>query len=287
MGTASRIAIKTPSGYRSIYAHWDGYPQGVGAMLKRHYNNPSKIKQLMTIGDISSLKKNIGVKHPFSPFGDKNMTVEKYDKLHGNMTTSYRRDRGEKNAIAKLSKSLAHLKDIADRAGGAEFLYIYSNGSWKVYAFKYSTREWLSVPSYNRGVVKRKPVKKKVVKRIPAKRSTRIIAVRQTGRSNIARDRKRKALAPGKRRSRTGRIYYERRRNRSDVGGVDTPRKVVKKRESDYTKAKRIIKAKFAEPRKKSSGKWGLRGSTSLDRNTQKEAYMAQYKYLKGRGLIK
>jgi hypothetical protein len=41
----------------------------------------------------------------------------------------------------------------------------------------------------------------------------------QTGKSDIKRDRKRKAMPPGKRRSKTGKIYYESRRNRSDLFG--------------------------------------------------------------------
>jgi len=42
---------------------------------------------------------------------------------------------------------------------------------------------------------------------------------RQTGRSDLARDRQRKAMQPGKRRSASGRIYYETRKNRSDLRG--------------------------------------------------------------------
>ncbi|MEM4449337.1 MAG: hypothetical protein QXQ33_00735 [Nitrososphaerota archaeon] len=42
----------------------------------------------------------------------------------------------------------------------------------------------------------------------------------QIGKSNIARDKKLIALRPGKRRSRRGKIYYERRANRSDREGV-------------------------------------------------------------------
>lgn len=42
---------------------------------------------------------------------------------------------------------------------------------------------------------------------------------RQTGSSSSARDRARKALAPGRRVSSTGRVYYERRKNRSDKPG--------------------------------------------------------------------
>jgi hypothetical protein len=43
---------------------------------------------------------------------------------------------------------------------------------------------------------------------------------RQTGSSSTARDRARKALAPGRRVSRTGRVYYERRKNRTDKPGM-------------------------------------------------------------------
>ena len=41
---------------------------------------------------------------------------------------------------------------------------------------------------------------------------------RQVGRSNTAKDASRQAKAPGKRTSSTGRVYYERRANRSDRG---------------------------------------------------------------------
>lgn len=42
---------------------------------------------------------------------------------------------------------------------------------------------------------------------------------RQTGRSNKKRDRARTAKPPGIRRSKTGRVYSERRKNRSDAPG--------------------------------------------------------------------
>jgi hypothetical protein len=41
----------------------------------------------------------------------------------------------------------------------------------------------------------------------------------QTGTSNKKRDKSRDALLPGKRISRTGKIYYEGRKNRSDLKG--------------------------------------------------------------------
>lgn len=41
----------------------------------------------------------------------------------------------------------------------------------------------------------------------------------QTGKTNIKRDKVRKAFVPGKRVSKSGKIYYEYRKNRSDLGG--------------------------------------------------------------------
>lgn len=43
---------------------------------------------------------------------------------------------------------------------------------------------------------------------------------KQTGKSNAKRDRARKAMAPGKRRSAKGKVYYEDRKNRSDKRGT-------------------------------------------------------------------
>ncbi|MEM4409689.1 MAG: hypothetical protein QXI19_13205 [Candidatus Caldarchaeum sp.] len=53
------------------------------------------------------------------------------------------------------------------------------------------------------------------------RRRGRTIAVKlpQTGKSNVELDQQLDALAPGKRRSASGRIYYERRKNRSDRPG--------------------------------------------------------------------
>lgn len=55
----------------------------------------------------------------------------------------------------------------------------------------------------------------------PKKKIARVIKVRdrQIGTSKRKRDNQRKALKPGKRRSRNGKIYYENRKNRSDKKG--------------------------------------------------------------------
>ncbi len=44
----------------------------------------------------------------------------------------------------------------------------------------------------------------------------------QVGMSNVKKDAARKALAPGKRISKSGNVYWETRKNRSDVPGKST-----------------------------------------------------------------
>ena len=55
----------------------------------------------------------------------------------------------------------------------------------------------------------------------PKKKVAKVIKVRerQIGKSSKKRDLSRKALKPGKRKSRNGKIYYENRKNRSDQKG--------------------------------------------------------------------
>jgi len=43
--------------------------------------------------------------------------------------------------------------------------------------------------------------------------------LKQVGKTNKSRDKKREALMPGKRISKTGKVYWETRKNRSDLNG--------------------------------------------------------------------
>lgn len=62
------------------------------------------------------------------------------------------------------------------------------------------------------------PKKKSAAKPAAKKTSTtKKVKAYQTGRSNLKMDEKRKAKLPGKRKSASGRTYYERRKNRSDT----------------------------------------------------------------------
>ena len=61
MATRSNIAYKTPEGkIRSIYSHWDGYPEHNGELLRRFYTTQDKVEALVALGSISSLGQDIG-----------------------------------------------------------------------------------------------------------------------------------------------------------------------------------------------------------------------------------
>jgi hypothetical protein len=86
-------------------------------------------------------------------------------------------------------------------------------------------QSWQSaIKQASREVMAHKPAKKK-----PARKKRRKVGAtktaakyRQTGSSTKHRDKMFRAKAPGKRKSASGKVYYERRKNRSDVPGTLT-----------------------------------------------------------------
>ena len=55
MSTRSRIGILLPDdSILSVYHHWDGYPEWLGATLEEHYNTYEKASELIDGGNMSS-----------------------------------------------------------------------------------------------------------------------------------------------------------------------------------------------------------------------------------------
>jgi hypothetical protein len=106
MGTRSTIALEYADGtVGQVYCHWDGYLENNGMILYKHYVDPFKTRELLDLGDISSLGKNIGEQHPFSPHGSKEDEAA-YDLAQAQgATTFYGRDRGEDGIAQKMFKS--------------------------------------------------------------------------------------------------------------------------------------------------------------------------------------
>ena len=127
MSTRSMIAIENPhsKAVKAIYCHWDGYLAHNGAILNEHYSNSPKVNNLIALGDLSSLRPEIGVQHAFSSLDVPKEEQEAYDKEHGNSCTFYTRDRGEDAPYKHFESAKAALE--------------YYEGSWceYFYLFRY------------------------------------------------------------------------------------------------------------------------------------------------------
>ena len=138
MGTRSMIAIQNPYNktVRAVYCHWDGYLEHNGAILAKHYSASPKANNLIALGDISSLRPEIGVKHSFSRL-DTTIPEDEYERLYGDMTTYYGRDRGESNAEFRVFKTAADAVEHYDHSC-AEYFYLYRYSK----ASDYESGEW-------------------------------------------------------------------------------------------------------------------------------------------------
>jgi hypothetical protein len=112
MGTRSTIALEYADGtVEQVYCHWDGYLSHNGQILHKHYSDPFKLRQLMDLGDMSSLGERIGTQHPF-------------DKAPEGECTFYLRDRKEQGCKAKQFKDYA---DYIENHQYEEYEYILRN----------------------------------------------------------------------------------------------------------------------------------------------------------------
>lgn len=113
MSTNSAIGVVINGKIKAVYAHWDGYVDGVGKTLVEHYNQ-EKTEQLVALGSISILGKNIGTKHPF-------------DLRDKNTCTFYGRDRDEEDCDAKMFDTA---EEFLEYFSGEYWYLLGTDGEW-------------------------------------------------------------------------------------------------------------------------------------------------------------
>ena len=118
MGTRSTIAIQNEDGtVTGIYCHWDGYLSHNGQILAENYTTEAQVRELIALGDLSSLGETVGAKTDFSNPAD-------------GQCVAYGRDRGETGVEARVFNSHADLIENA----GQEFDYLFVPGTgWTVF----------------------------------------------------------------------------------------------------------------------------------------------------------
>ena len=123
MSTRSNIAKVNDNGTVSvIYCHYDGYVNGVGKILAEHYTDEAKVDELIELGDLSILGKEIGEKHDFDA------------TINPNWTKAYGRDRGEADVYAAVYTSVDEYIHDVDSDDAIEYVYVFGNGEWTVYS---------------------------------------------------------------------------------------------------------------------------------------------------------
>ena len=124
MATRSRIGMEMPNGdVRSIYCHYDGYPSGVGALLKEHYTNPEKLESLIALGDISILGQFVSVNIPG--------VVHTFENPNDGVTVAYHRDRQEFYNPARVDMNIESFA----KSDFEEYGYVFTQeGEWKTFA---------------------------------------------------------------------------------------------------------------------------------------------------------
>lgn len=106
MSTRSFIAIQNADNtITGVYCHFDGYPEGVGATLTKHYTSSDLVRQLVDLGGLSSL-------------GD---TLTE--------TVAYHRDRGEEKEDASYSSYDDMIQNVW-LDFGADYAYVWDGTAW-------------------------------------------------------------------------------------------------------------------------------------------------------------
>ena len=118
MGTRSTIAIQNANGtVTGIYCHWDGYIEHNGKILAENYTTEAKVRELIALGDLSSLGRTVGYSR------------QNFDDPVKGTCVAYGRDRNETGVDAVTFDSHAELVDQI----GQEYDYLFATGQgWSV-----------------------------------------------------------------------------------------------------------------------------------------------------------
>jgi hypothetical protein len=153
MGTRSTIALEFADGtVQQVYCHWDGYLEHNGAILKEHYLNPFKLRDLIDLGDLSSLRPEIGDKHPFSQFGlnkedpDFDEQIALYEKAEAlGWSTFYGRERGEDCPARKYANVNEYFTDAQQEEYDYILREVCGTPVWFVRCYA-TDGAWVTIP---------------------------------------------------------------------------------------------------------------------------------------------
>lgn len=124
MSTRCYIGIKNSDGsVDAIYCHHDGYFSYMGNMLMENYKDEKKVRELIALGDVSSVGERI---YPTEGSG------HSFENPERGVTVAYHRDRGEDYAVMHCDNigefwamSNSEYSDVQH-----QYLYYPKDSSW-------------------------------------------------------------------------------------------------------------------------------------------------------------
>ena len=152
MGTRSRIGIELKDrSVVSVYCHWDGYLEGNGRTLVKHYQNRDDVKALIDGGGMSSLRTRQTWESGSMLRDEKGEYL--YDQ-DGNIRLEndrdpqplYHSERGESVDVMHST-----FDEFCRDNCGEEYAYLFDlNGNWKAYkiGWKQEPTERVNIPGY-------------------------------------------------------------------------------------------------------------------------------------------
>lgn len=118
MATRGTVSVELETGViRSIYNHWESSPDKLGATLKTHYTELSKVKELIGFGDTSIIREHVNstsVNHSF-------------DFPETGVCVFYGRDRGENDTNFSEYDSV---KSYLKHCNFQDYNYIFRENTW-------------------------------------------------------------------------------------------------------------------------------------------------------------
>jgi hypothetical protein len=119
MSTNSRIAVRTEEGYKTIYCHYDGYPEYMYPTLLDNYNTEEKALALVALGDASSVGEKLEPTQDYHSF----------DLPEEGVCVFYHRDRDEDWEFCKprIFQTKEKIFEIE------YYVYIFEDSKWTCY----------------------------------------------------------------------------------------------------------------------------------------------------------
>lgn len=126
MGTSSLIGFQDPDDgvIRAVGCHFDGYYDHVGRVLHEHYRDISKLRELIRLGNLSTLGPEIGEAYDHNRlFGDFSAR-EELRKLIDSQCTFYGRD------YKRPDEGHSVYNSVEEFFGDEWYAYLYIDNDW-------------------------------------------------------------------------------------------------------------------------------------------------------------